>query len=112
MFSSHDVRYRFFYTVARFYPLIGVGEYSHLSTQLSRPQQIHLKLSYTNLESTTRFSKFQNVGQPVRPAAKFGMPVEIQLIEWIRAAPKKSQSPHNPFWPTIDLFLPVALCFK
>jgi hypothetical protein len=48
----------------------------------------------------------------MRPAAKFGMPVEIQLIEWIRAAQKKRQSPHDPFFPTVDLFLPVALYFN
>jgi hypothetical protein len=47
----------------------------------------------------------------MRPAAKFGMPVEIQLIEWIRAARKKSQSPQNPSWQIVDLFLRVALCF-
>lgn len=43
--------------------------------------------------------------------SEFGVPAEIQLVEWLRAAQKTSQCPLDPFQQTLHLFLLTALCF-
>ena len=43
--------------------------------------------------------------------SEFGVPAEIQLVEWLRAAQKTSQCPLDPFQQTLHLFLPTTLCF-
>jgi len=43
--------------------------------------------------------------------SEFGVPAEIQLIEWLRAAQKMSQCPLDPYRQTVQISLPLALCF-